>query len=237
MSRLISPIWGIQKNALEEIVLKSKSISEVLRNLGFKVFTGSTFYNLKSRLQKDNIDFSHIPSIGKGNPFIRTVLTKEEVISKWFRILNVRPRSQILKHYIFKFNLLDNKCCICANAGVWLGKPISIQLDHINGDGLDNRLENLRLLCPNCHSQTETFCGRKNRKNRKKQKIYLCPDCSVIYGGKGKRCRRCANKNIPHRPKIIWPSKDELEKLAMEKPMVKIAQELGIGGTCLRKKI
>jgi 5-methylcytosine-specific restriction endonuclease McrA len=50
-------------------------------------------------------------------------------------------------------------------------KSISLQLDHINGIRTDNRLENLRLLCPNCHSQTETFCGKNNRKKKEKKKM------------------------------------------------------------------
>ena len=56
----------------------------------------------------------------------------------------------------------EQKCEKCGLTE-WMGKPIVLQLDHINGDNRDNRIENLRLLCPNCHSQTETFC-RKNRK-------------------------------------------------------------------------
>ncbi|HWJ21061.1 MAG TPA: HNH endonuclease [Gemmatimonadaceae bacterium] len=51
-------------------------------------------------------------------------------------------------------------CATCGNAGEWQGKPLTLQLDHVNGKYDDNRLENLRWLCPNCHSQTETFAGR-----------------------------------------------------------------------------
>lgn len=66
-----------------------------------------------------------------------------------------------LKKRIISEGILEYKCDICGNTGEWNGKQLSLQLDHINGKHTDNRIENLRLLCPNCHSQTETFSKRK----------------------------------------------------------------------------
>lgn len=66
-----------------------------------------------------------------------------------------------LKEKVIKNKLLKYKCAECG-ISTWKNKPLVLQLDHINGNNRDNRIENLRLLCPNCHAQTETYCG-KNR--------------------------------------------------------------------------
>jgi 5-methylcytosine-specific restriction endonuclease McrA len=56
--------------------------------------------------------------------------------------------------------------CECCGISEWLDRPLSLALHHINGDGHDNRLENLQLLCPNCHSQTDNFAGRNVQRNK-----------------------------------------------------------------------
>ena len=70
-----------------------------------------------------------------------------------------------MKKRIIESKLLDYNCNICSEGPTWRGKTLVLQLDHINGINNDNRIENLRFLCPNCHSQTDTFCGKhKGRK-------------------------------------------------------------------------
>jgi hypothetical protein len=73
----------------------------------------------------------------------------------------VRNRSH-LKGRLLKAGLKTNQCERCS-INTWMGEPLSLALHHINGEKHDNRLENLSLLCPNCHSQTDNFAGRNKR--------------------------------------------------------------------------
>jgi 5-methylcytosine-specific restriction endonuclease McrA len=66
--------------------------------------------------------------------------------------------------YSVLMSLFGNKCSTCG-ISEWASRPIKCQVDHINGDSSNNKLDNLRLLCPNCHSQTDTFAGRNKGKN------------------------------------------------------------------------
>jgi AcrR family transcriptional regulator len=77
-------------------------------------------------------------------------------------LAGVRNRSHV-KLRLIAAGLKANRCEICG-VEEWLGAPLSMALHHVNGDGSDNRLENLQMLCPNCHSQTENFAGRAKRR-------------------------------------------------------------------------
>lgn len=66
-----------------------------------------------------------------------------------------------LKKRALAAGYIENKCSICSLGPEWNGKPLTLQLDHINGKNNDHRPENLRTLCPNCHTQTETYAGRR----------------------------------------------------------------------------
>jgi 5-methylcytosine-specific restriction endonuclease McrA len=74
-----------------------------------------------------------------------------------------RTHRSHLKKRLLNEGLKQNKCERCG-IGEWLGKPLSMQFHHVNGDGSDNRLENIAFLCPNCHSQTDTYGGRNGHR-------------------------------------------------------------------------
>ena len=93
----------------------------------------------------------------------KSLTANEEIFTKDSRYSN-----ELVKQRIVKDNLLEYRCSKCG-IDSWQGETIVLDLDHINGDNCDNRLENLRYLCPNCHSQTDTYKGRN--KNSGKAKV------------------------------------------------------------------
>lgn len=85
-----------------------------------------------------------------------------------------KPRTKIgrrnndnLRKTILRGGLMPYKCAICKRGPEWMNQPLTLQLDHINGDCEDDKLENLRFLCPNCHTQTPTW-GHRNAKQQGK---------------------------------------------------------------------
>ena len=79
--------------------------------------------------------------------------------SKLF-VENSQTRRHVVKRTIIRDNLLPYCCSVCGLLDSWNNKPLTLHLDHINGINNDNRLENLRFLCPNCHSQTPNYCTK-----------------------------------------------------------------------------
>jgi 5-methylcytosine-specific restriction endonuclease McrA len=81
-------------------------------------------------------------------------VTNEQIFCK-----DTHPGNLLIRARILDGELLEYTCAMC-DIDTWQGKKINLELDHINGDRSDNRLKNLRFMCPNCHSQTDTFRGR-----------------------------------------------------------------------------
>ena len=154
-------IYKLSDEQFVELLKKSSTISEVLFKLGYTVKGNSWGYSqVKRRMDDLNLDYS----IFKGkSAVIKTGrlnnVRKEDILKE-----NCKHQRTVLRRYIIKNNLIPYKCAICG-CTEWQGKTLSLELDHINGINNDNRLENLRFLCPNCHSQTSTYGSRNQQLN------------------------------------------------------------------------
>lgn len=159
-----SLLWEISDKELEEVVLNSGSISDILKHFGFNN-KGSNYKTLYARLEYSNISTDHIPKGLGSNKGLKRAAPRGLPL-KEYMVKNSNYNRGTLKKRLIKEKLIENKCNICGLQNEWQGKPIVLVLDHINGISNDHRLENLRMLCPNCNSQTDTFAGRnKNISN------------------------------------------------------------------------
>ena len=141
------------KEELEKIVNESKTFAEVMRKLGYSNNRGNSIKGMKEHFDSLGIDYSKYSNNFYAHSHPRNDI--EDILVENCSYTNMTS----LKKRILRAGLLKNECYICG-LKEWLNKPIVLQLDYINGNNKDNRIENLRLLCPNCHSQTSTWCGK-----------------------------------------------------------------------------
>ena len=139
----------------------------------------------EGRMPYDHFEMTRAWSKGRTcftDPRIRSYLKGEEI----FTANSMLNTSQV-REIILKEKLLPYVCDKCGNEGIWCDEPVTLDLDHKNGDSRDHRLENLHFLCPNCHSQTPTFKG----KNRGTSKVKV-PDSVLLCALKNAKSIRKA---------------------------------------------
>lgn len=138
---------------LRTAVAESTSVKAVLRHLGINP-VGGNHAHISRRIVALGMDTTHFTQGRR-----RTKAPKESPLllrtPEHGRVPGTRLRQELLRIGI------PESCAMCGTGTVWNGQPLSLQVDHINGDWWDNRATNLRLLCPNCHAVTDTYRGRK----------------------------------------------------------------------------
>lgn len=223
--RRTSPIWKISNRELQHVIDMSASFQDIMRYLGL-VSSGASVRALKLRITEENLNI-------KGLEERRTAKRRQTPV-----ISRQKPLDQILtkgsdycrkslKKRLIKSGLLVNQCAECANPPEWNGKPLVLQLDHINGVNNDNRLENLRLLCPNCHTQTDNFAGRQLRQ------VYLCK-CGKTKCKGSENCLQCSANNQP-----CFLTIDDAtltKRIAVGEAYNRIAKEYNVSQTTVRKR-
>lgn len=181
----MSNFTNISDNEFEDFLNKSSNYRELLINLGYGPNSGSMIKIIKDRIIRQNLSTSHFKKVS--NPKIGPFNSSEEVLNF---INNNYCNFSKLRNYIIKFKLIPYVCSECNLGDYWNNKSLSLHLDHIDGDRLNNHINNLRFLCPNCHSQTSTF-GSKNRNYNKKIKTCVVCDSKIHRDNKSGYCKNC----------------------------------------------
>lgn len=153
-------IYELSEDEFISLIRNSNNKAEVLFKLGYSVEGNSWGYTLlRKRMEELHLNGTEF----KGRSGFKDKVNESLKLENVDKILceNSPHTRAVIRRFVLKNNLIPYKCSCCGNEGTWLDKPLSLQLDHINGNCSDHRLENLRWLCPNCHVQTSTH-GSKN---------------------------------------------------------------------------
>jgi len=193
---------------LAEAASNSSSVLGDLRYLGVGYRSGGAWKMINRYLTEYQIDTSHFKGLGhnKGKVSFNKKRPDQVLV-----VLSgdYRERGSRLKRALLESGV-EYKCSECGLGLLWRGKKLVLSVDHRNGDWRDCRRENLRFLCPNCHTQTPTYCGRSVKKSKPRTKS---------------------------RPtKGDWPLTDRLRELVWSKPMTQLGKDFGVSDVAVKKR-
>jgi len=229
----------IRKESIEEIVKDCNSKKDIFRKL--KLSTSGSNYKLLDKVIKENfIDIKHF--------FNRKITCRKYTLEEAL-VEDSKISRSALKKRLLKVGLLKNICQMCGQEPLWFGKTMYLILDHINGIREDNRLENLRILCPNCNATLDTNGGKNIRaKERFKTVAEKVPqnECKICHS-KTKNKKYCSRQcfftaqstiiDRSHTRKVKRPSVEELNELVQTLPLTKIGIIFGVSDNAVRKWI
>lgn len=227
------------KEEVEEAVKKSTNYSQVFRNLSLGV-NGGSYRWIKSMIAKHGISVEHFDK--ENRALIEAGINgMRRKISEKFKELDIstneRAKASILRNYLL-FHKVEQRCNCCGLTD-WLGKPLRLDVDHIDGNPVNNKLENLQFICPNCHRaktiQVNEFGQFGNKTLSVKRKT--CLDCSKLINRCSKRCHSCEIKNNAIRRREVADSRFNSEQVILllkQYSMFQAARKLGVSDNCLR---
>lgn len=213
-------IWRtLTKEQLENLLDSHTSISAIMSSNGYAV-TGTSRKILLSVMREKGIDVDEYVKLShKRKKKLEPVPLDEILVEQ-----SSYGRKE-LKSRLIKAGLLINECYVCKLGPVWNDKPLTLQIDHINGIRDDNRLENLRILCPNCHTQTSTHGSKR------KKRTYNCSNCgdSITKYSVTGMCISCSQRTV------IRPPKEELSRLLKNNTYAGLGRFYGVADNTVRK--
>jgi hypothetical protein len=231
-----SVIWLVPDDEFIKMCKEANSLAEVLRHLYDGHLNSALYKILKKRIAEDGIDISHI-DLGVGNRKGKTPVgayTKETFLES---LTDDKLYHSGIKDRLIKFDVIPHDCCsVCSQSRMWNGSTLSLQIDHIDGNCKNNLITNLRFICPNCHTQTKTFCIG-NRKSRKLSKT-KCQSCDELITRSSTHCMSCAS-TIVNKPKRRFdPTYDELFKVVCVDriPFTTLGEQYGVSDNAVRKR-
>jgi hypothetical protein len=177
------PRYGEQE--AREAVASSLSFSEALRKLGMRP-AGGNHRLFKEWVERWSISTDHFDAGASARRApSRAATPLDEVL-----VEGSNYARNNLKQRLFLEGLKERRCEMCRQDENWRGRTMSLILDHINGVPDDNRLENLRIVCPNCAATLDTHCGRKNRRE---PAVRSCKRCGRKFQAKYGKQRYCSH--------------------------------------------